>query len=215
VRPRQDRPRNTRITRKPGFRVCHGPTRLVLGAAARVIRMPAGLSPISSALVECPRSPKAFGRKIWGRKMPQVHASGIFLPQFFCPPDWSSLHAAAPRSAPPRDPRFKPKTPSPVGPALRAGLFPERFPDLSEAGSAIRPHPINPSPVLPVSSFCRFNFPPFVPLPVPRIVPNDLWTAGADFAYPPPPTFCPLNLVPILLCAVHRCHRPASLHFSL
>jgi hypothetical protein len=61
------------------------------------------------------RSPsKPVVRKIWGRKMPQVHARGIFLPQFFCPAVWETSPAARPSDsrylrgpAAPREPRFE------------------------------------------------------------------------------------------------------------
>ena len=61
------------------------------------------------------RSPsKPVVRKIWGRKMPQVHARGIFLPQFFCPAVWENSPAARQSdsrylrdSAAPREPGFE------------------------------------------------------------------------------------------------------------
>jgi hypothetical protein len=55
---------------------------------------------------------KPSGRKTWGRKMPPIHAGGIFLPPFFChrigegflrPLDSTPDHSASPNSCLPAD----------------------------------------------------------------------------------------------------------------
>jgi hypothetical protein len=71
-----------------------------------------------------PNQSKPFGRRIWDRKMPQIHAGEIFLPPYFCHPVWENCHRAKRHDL--RYPYGSAGSKVPTGNAFHGGATPPR-----------------------------------------------------------------------------------------